>query len=1073
MKKLTLKISLIAIMLGAVLPLSAQTVKGVVKDSDGEPLVGVSVILKGATSVGTTTGNKGDYVLNVPASSSKILVFSFVGMKTQEIPVDDRSVINVVLKNDNTYLDEVVVVGYAKVKRRDLIGSVSSVSNQELTEVPVTSVNQALSGKMAGVSVTMTEGDPDADIKIRVRGGGSITQDSSPLYIVDGFPVESISDIPASTIQSIDVLKDAFSTAIYGARGANGVVIVTTKSGTEGKLTVSLNTYYGLKKIANKDALVPMDADNFVKFQYELASVRDNIEDNYEPYFGTFDDIDQYTEMETNDWVSQVFGNQGSSYSADLTLSGGNDKVRWTAGYAHMTDNAIMLGSSYARNNLNLKAQYKPYKNLSFDFSVRYSQTTVNGSGANGINDSGTTSGNGRLKHAISYTPIPIASTIQGLDEEADYGDNAPPVQSVWDNDKRENRAEWNANGAMTWGIIKNLNLKIEGGMQDYDKKDDRFYGLTTYYVNNTATIKGQPAAQYKDYTRTRYRSTNTLSYDFKDMLDSDSHHIDVLLGQEYIQTVSNTVTNWVEGFPDFFDSKMAWNFLSSGTAVSTSNYYDPDDKLLSFFGRVNYSYKGIYSLSATMRADGSSKFSSANRWGYFPSAAASWRISGYNAVREKFPWLSTLKLRYSYGTAGNNNIPSGLISQEYAAYATTWISQGTTYWTTVKGSDGKTIMSNPDLKWETTITNNIGLDFGLFKDRLNGSVEVYRNDTRDLLIKFPTSGSGYDYQYRNIGSTMNRGVELTLNGIIVNKKDFGLNASFNIAYNRNEVISLGGLDQIEATSYWASTEVGTDYLVQVGKPLGNMYGYKSDGRYEVSDFTYTDGKWVLNDGVVDDSGVIGSTYLHPGAMKLKDLTNDGKVTVADKTIIGNASPKLTGGFSLSGYLFGFDLSANFNYVWGNDIYNANKIEFTSSRKFYNRNLLNSMDVDKRWTNIDWTTGQLIDDPDALAAANANTTMWSPCVGVAVLSDYAVEDGSFVRLNSATLGYTLPEKLTQKFYISRLRFYATGTNLWLLTNYSGYDPEVDTRRSTPLTPGVDYSAYPKSIGCVFGINITF
>lgn len=1072
MKKLTLKLSLIALMLTVVFPLAAQTVKGVVKDSGGQPLIGVSVVVKG-TSVGATTGIDGDYTLNVPANSSKVLVFSFVGMKTQEIPVGDKSVVDITMTDDNTFLDEVVVVGYATVKRRDLIGSVSSVSNEKLTEQPVTSVNQALSGKMAGVSVTMTEGDPDAQVKIRVRGGGSITQDSSPLYIVDGFPVESISDIPTSSIQSIDVLKDAFSTAIYGARGANGVIIVTTKGGTEGKLTVSLNGYYGLKKIANKSALVPMDAQNFVRFQYELASVRDNVSDQYEPYFGTFDDIDQYTGMKTNDWVDQVFGNQGSSYDTDITISGGSDKVNWTAGYARMQDNAIMLGSSYTRDNLNLKSQYKPVKPLTFDFSVRYSKTRVNGSGANGINDSGTTSGNGRLKHAISYTPIPISSAIQGVDEEADYGDNAPPVQSVWDNDSRVNRSEWNANGAMTWEIVKNLKLKIEGGLDDYNQINDRFYGTTTYYVNNSATIKGLPAAQYMNFDRMKYRNTNTLTFNFDDIMKSDCHHIDVLLGEEFIKTTSNTLTNWVEGFPDFFNSKMAWNFLSSGTAVSTSNFYNPDDKLLSFFGRINYSYKGIYSLSATMRADGSSKFAAGNRWGYFPSVAASWRITGYEAVRDNLPWLSNLKLRYSYGTAGNNNIPSGLILQEYAAYATTWISQGTTYWTTVKDSDGKTVMSNPDLKWETTISNNLGLDFGFFKDRINGSIEVYQNNTKDLLIKFPTAGSGYDNQYRNIGSTQNRGAELTLNGAILQKENYGLNLSFNIAYNQNKVTSLGGLDQIEATSYWASTEIGTDYLVQVGQPLGNMYGYKSDGRYEVSDFNYKDGKWILKDGVADDSPVIGSTYLRPGAMKLKDVNGDGKVTVADKTIIGNASPKLTGGFSLSGYAFGFDLSANFNYVWGNQIYNANKIEFTSSRKFYNRNLLNTMDVSKRWTNVDWSTGGLINDPDALAAANANTTMWSPCVGTAVFSDYAVEDGSFLRLSSATLGYTLPEKLTQKVHINKLRLYATGTNLWLLTKYSGYDPEVDTRRSTPLTPGVDYSAYPKSIGCVFGINLTF
>lgn len=1067
MRKLTLKFALLFLGLGLSLVIEAQDVKGVVKDINGEPLTGVSVIVDG-TSIGTTTGIDGDYIIKVPDASKDALLFTFVGMKDQIISVNNRGVIDVILEDDFTMLEETVVVGYATVKRRDLIGSVSSINSEKLAEQPVTTVSQALSGKMAGVSVVVTEGDPDADIKIRVRGGGSITQDNSPLYIVDGFPVESINDIASSEIQSIDVLKDAFSTAIYGSRGANGVVIVTTKSGSASKkITVSLNAYYGLKKIANKGAIKPMNSENFVKFQYELAKVRDNVSDNYEPYFGSFSDIDLYTNQPVNDWVDQVFGRTGTTLNTDLSVSGGGENYNWTMGYARIGDEAIMIGSNYQRNNLNMKAQYKPFKKLTFDVNVRYSKTNVRGSGANGINDTGTTSGNGRLKHAVSYTPIPISSAIQGVDEEADYGDNAPPLKSVADNDSKRVRSSWNANGAVTWEIIDNLKLKVEGGIEDYRQVDDRYYGLTTYYVNNSATYKNQPATMNTDYSRLKYRNTNTLYYDFKKLFNNDNHSLNVLLGQELTISKTNEMKTIVENLPNFFDSDMAWDFMSSGTAVSANNYIYADDNLLSFFGRINYEYGHRYSVSATLRGDGSSKFSQANKWGIFPSAAVSWRLSEEPWMKGASNWLQDLKIRYSFGSAGNNNIPSGQIYKEYAASATTWISQGTTYWAAGK------IMNNPDLKWETTYTHNIGLDFSFFKGKLAGSVEVYQNNTKDLLINFPISGSGYESQYRNLGETQNRGIEVTLNVPFVQRKNFDLAFNANISFNKNKVLSLGGLDQIEAQSYWASTEIGTDYLVQVGQPLGNMYGYVSDGRYEVSDFTYTDGNWVLNEGVVSDGNIIGKDYLRPGAMKLKDVNGDGEVTVADRTIIGNSSPLFQGGFSLTGYVYGVDFAANFTYMYGNQIYNANKIEFTSSRKFYNRNLINSMDVSKRWTNVDWTTGELITDPSALAEANANTTMWSPLVGQAVFSDWAVEDGSFLRFQSATIGYTFPEKWMRKAYISKLRLYATGTNLFCWTKYSGYDPEVDTRRSTPLTPSVDYSAYPKSIGVVFGINITF
>jgi len=592
--------------------------------------------------------------------------------------------------------------------------------------------------------------------------------------------------------------------------------------------------------------------------------------------------------------------------------------------------------------------------------------------------------------------------------------------------------------------------------------------------------VKNTPSNQHKEAFRTRYRNTNTLTWNlFQD--DADKN-LSLLFGQEFTLTKSNTLTMMVDGLPTFYDSQMAWNFMASGTPSSTNNYFNPDDKLLSFFGRANYDYQHKYSLGVTLRADGSSKFARGNRWGFFPSAAASWTISNEEFMAGTSNWLDQLKLRYSFGTAGNNNIPSGQLMKTYSSTTTSWISQANNIFTAGK------VMNNPDLTWETSYTHNLGVDFSLSKGKLSGSVEVYQNDTRNLLINFPIPGSGYDSQYQNVGSTRNRGVELTLNAPLVQTKDFSLNLSGNIAYNKNMVTDLGGLESITAQSYWASTEIGDDYIVQVGQPLGNMYGYQNDGFYTVDDFTWDGSKWVLNEGVADCSSIIGAAYMRPGAPKYKDIAGkdvldengnkigteaDGKVTSADRTVIGNANPDFTGGFSLSAYYKGFDFGANFNYMIGNQVYNANKIEFTSSRKFYNRNLLNSMDVDKRWTNIDWTTGELVNDPVALAAMNEGKTMWNPAIGSAVFSDWAVEDASFLRLQSLTLGYTLPESLVQKAHLRRARVYVTGTNLLCLTKYSGYDPEVDTRRSTPLTPGVDYSAYPKSIGFVAGVNLTF
>ena len=1060
---LTLLVALIS------LSVSAQnvTVKGTVKDKTGETVIGASVVEKGNTSNGTITDIDGNYTISVPANAT--IVFSYVGMTTQEASVKGKTQIDIVMEDDAQALEEVVVIGYGAVKRKDLTGSVATVSSDVLAAVPVASATEALTGKMAGVQITTTEGSPDAEMKIRVRGGGSITGDNTPLFIVDGFPVESISDIPASDIEDITVLKDASSTAIYGSRGANGVILVTTKSGKEGKINVSYNAYYSWKKIAKTlDVLDPYD---YAKWQYEQALLRGNsyVED-YESYFGSYEDLDMYKNIPYNDWQDLTFGRTGNTFNHNLSITGGSEKIKYAFSYSHMNDKAIMEGSDYKRDNFNLKLNTKPVKNVTLDFSIRYSETNIGGGGANDV--SSTYDSDKRLKYSVIYTPIPLENMDSSAgSSDDDLGNLYHPLTAISDNDRDQERKTLNMSGSFGWEIFKNFKFKTELGYDDYRNDDLRFYGLTTYYVKNVPSAENQnlPAIQIANTNRHKFRNTNTISYDFSDLFKGDSHHLNAMIGHEWIITKSSKLTNIVHGFPETFTAADAWKLTSMGTPFSIDNFYDPDDKLLSYFGRINYDYQSKYLLSATFRADGSSKFAAGNQWGYFPSAAVAWRVSSENFMEGTKEWLDDLKLRFSYGTAGNNNIPSGQMVQTYSNSATSWINGFSNYWAPSK------TMANPDLKWETTITRNLGLDFTVLGGKLNGTIEAYLNTTTDLLIQFPVGGTGYDTQYRNMGKTENKGIEASINWTIVNKKDWGVSFNANIGFNKNTIKDLGMMNDFGAETYWASSEIGNDFWIAKGGSVGQMYGYRSDGRYEASDFVGYDAatdSWILKEGVVDASAVVGK--IRPGSMKLKNIdgSEDNKVTTDDREIIGDANPLHTGGFGISAYAYGFDLSANFNWSFGNDVYNANKIEFTQTGKYQYRNMTSEMADGKRWTNLR-ADGTLSTDLEELAAMNANTTMWSPLTDRMIFSDWAVKDGSFLRLNTLTLGYTLPKSLLSKVKIQNLRFYVTGYNLFCLTSYTGYDPEVSTIRKTNLTPGVDYSAYPKSRQFVVGVNLNF
>lgn len=1044
----------------------AQTfsVSGTVVDAESNgPLPGVNIIEKG-TSNGTMTDFDGNYSLKVSGPDA-VLVFSYIGFKSLEVKVNGKNTVDASLQVDSNSLDEVVVVGYGTTKKSDLTGSVVSISGSDLKEQAKSSVAETLTGRLAGVQVMSTEGSPDAEVNIRIRGNGSLTQDSSPLIIVDGFPVNSMSDISPTDIESISVLKDASSTAIYGSRGANGVIIITTKDGKSGKITVNVNGFHGFQKVAKTiDVLSPQD---FVKWQYEYALLNDSENlDSYEKYFGLYQDYDQYLGQEGNNWQKQIFGNMGEVQSHDLAIRGGSEKANFNFNYAHYDVNTIMLGSDYKRDNLSLALKSQASDKVDLSFTVRYSDIEINGGGTNEQNE--VSSSDSRLKYSVQYSPIPISGLTTTNTDEAVASYLVNPFTATADNQRQQLRKNLNLLGGLGWNIIDNLKFQSDFGLDYRVDQDYRYYGRSTYYSRNkpSAENQGLPSLVYTDRKRESFRNANTLNYDFSNLLNED-HNLKLLLGEEMIVTKNNEEATEIQGYPKDFDFETTRKLTTQGTPQTVDNFYSPDDKLLSFFGRVNYDFKDKYLVTATYRADGSSKFLGTNRWGYFPSAAVAWKMKEENFLKD-VDWLNALKLRVSYGEAGNNNIPSGQTVQSFQSHTTTYLNSIPTYWA---ASD---VLANPNLKWETTVTQNLGLDFEMFKGVLRGSVEAYKNLTTDLLLAFRTPGSGYEYQFRNLGEIQNTGIEGSLNINAITKADYGLSFSFNVSANRNKINSLGTLENYQDYSGWASSQIGSDYAVWVGQPVGAMYGYRNAGRYEVSDFNYdpATSTYTLKPDVVDASDIIGQ--LRPGSMKLKDINGDGVVDINDNTIIGDANPDYTGGMVINAYAYGFDFSAAFNYSVGNDVYNANKVQFaTANENSQYRNLSAIMADGNRWTNLNPDTGTLITDPDQLAAANANTTMWSPYMRSYVFSDWAVEDGSFLRLNTITLGYTIPDSIMSKAGIDKLRLYATANNVFVLTNYSGLDPEVSTRRKTPLTPGVDYSPFPRSRQIVFGLNLNF
>lgn len=1058
-----------------------QSVTGNVKDESGEPLIGVSVKVKGATQ-GAVTDFDGNFKL-AGVKPGSTLVFSYIGYQTREIRVGGGkdAPLNVTLKEDSKALDEVVVIGYGTVQKRDLTGSVTSVKAEDLANIPVSNVTEALTGKLAGVNITTTEGSPDADVKIRVRGGGSLSQDNSPLYIVDGFPVESISDIAPTEIESIDVLKDASATAIYGARGANGVIIVTTKSGHEGKTQVDFGASYGWKQVTKMTKM--LNPYEYAYWQWELGNET----------YGNFNDLDIWRSVPGTDYQDVIFGRTGNQIQYNMNVSGGTKQLTYNVSYSHSDENSIMLGSGYRKDNINAKLKAELNKWMTLDFNARLSYSTLDGlSGGADTNESNASTS--IVFNAARYSPVnQLNENID--DTEDNLSSRKSPLERLVATYKQRRRLQQNYNVGLNWKPFKNFTFRTEFGYRwDYDDTEQAWSSDAT--TNSRLPQQGQPQYSYLDGVNRTWRNANTLTYENKKLFDGRDR-INVLVGHEVSSTSGKDKEIISVGYPTTMTLEEVLANTGLGDPYMNNTTIAADENLLSFFGRVNYTLKDNYLFTATVRADGSSKFASGNRWGVFPSAAFAWRLSDEPFMKGSKDWLSNLKLRLSYGTAGNNRIKSGLI---YTTYTTAGTSAKYPYFGGIQSGmlELGNNLYNPDLKWETTITRNIGIDYGFWNNRISGSLDLYWNTTKDLLMQVEIpSNTGYNYQYQNMGQTSNKGVEFTMNAVLLDTKQASLNFTMNIAYNRNRIDELNSQNPWQQNYQWAGSNINKyeNFRVEEGGRVGEIWGYKTNGFFTAYDpVTNPQGElimngtgWVLKDGVKDNSTNITGGVLYPGGLKLQCDENGDPV----KQRLGNSIAPVTGGFGLNGTVGNFDFNAFFNYSLGNDIINGTKLNtafYVGTSSNYNVN--DDFTLSKRYTWIDPANGMNLARPNSstleyyggeqglinrLNELNADASTWSPAAVTRMeLIDYAVEDASFLRLNNLTVGYTLPKAWVKKCFMQNVRVYFTGYNLFCWTNYSGADPEVDTTsKRNPLNPGVDYAAYPKSRSFVGGINISF
>jgi TonB-linked SusC/RagA family outer membrane protein len=1081
---------LLCLALGGYAGAQAQSVKGrILDDSTGEGLAGVSVTVSG-TSIGTTTGNDGFFSLFVPANGkTHQLIISSAGYSTLTVPLKAAEGVLFRLKREPKNLDDVVIIGYQTVKRRDLMASVSSIGAQDLKDVPLNSAPEALAGRLAGVQVTGADGSPGAQVFITVRGGGSITQSNAPLYVVDGVQMDNaLNYLSPQDILSIDVLKDAAATSIYGARGSNGVVVITTKGGrnTGGKTTITYNGYAGFSELPKE--LPVQNPYDFMYYQYERAELTGD-SSGIAPYGFSWDSVEAYKQVPFYDWQHTVIGRKAFQQTHNVSVSGGTEQTQYNLSLTDNDQDGAMLLSEFHRKLLSFRFDHKASDLLKIGANIRFNNTIIDGAGTA---NSGSSAVN-FLRQIIRYRPfIPPGQSATSFDQayySSTDANSLSLVNPVLLNEATYQKSTNNIldlNGYANFTLTKWLSFRSTVGYDYNSLQVNQFFDSLTY--NAQIDGAGLPIADIGTAVRTTIDNSNVFTYSNSMMNGRFHRHNDltVIAGEETYQTTEDSNYVQTNYFPLGTTSSAALANMNLGTPPNSS-LQEPKptsdiipSTLLSFFSRVTYGYDKKYLFAVSARADGSSLFAEQNRWGYFPAASAAWRIS-QERFMDGVHWVSDLKLRGSYGEAGNNRIsPFQYLTQFNTGSSYALSGQLVTGYSSAG-------LANPGLKWETTTSRDIGLDGGVFSSRLIFSVDVYDNTTRDLLVAVPVpTTSGYTSQIQNVGSTRNKGLEVQLTGTIMQKKSFRWTANFNISFNRNTVINLGSEQQSYlANSGWAGSSNPADFIVKKGQPVGAMYGYESDGFYQLSDFNYnaTSRVYTLKSGVPNDANVTASTPM-PGSIKYKGLNGDTTITSNDMTVIGSAQPKFFGGFGQQFYYKSFDCSIFVNFQYGNKIYNDNKLEFTSGYT-PGASLLGIMK--NRWHTVDGSgnvyeglsaSGQVVGaSPDSMQALNKGAKLWIPLVGSSSTTfspnSWATENGSFLRINNVTVGYSLPMGVVRKMKMQRFRIYATVNNLALITHYTGYDPEVNTRTGTPVTPGVDYSAYPRSRTFIGGVNVSF
>jgi TonB-linked SusC/RagA family outer membrane protein len=1025
-----------------------KKITGVVKDADGKPIFAITVSIKGTTT-GTLTDTSGRF--NLSASPGNTLVFTGISYDAVEMVVDTRTEYNITLKGKSSGLQEVIIIGYGATTKADVTGSVAKASVENMQKAPVRSFDEAMAGRVAGVNVSSVDGQPGSAVNIVIRGANSVTQDNSPLYVVDGFPLENPNNnfINPLDIASIEVLKDASATAIYGSRGANGVIIITTKKGKVGPPVVSLNTSVGFQE--NIKTMAVMSPYEFVKYQLER-----DVTTATSTYFTNGKTLDSYRDVPTIDWQGELF-RPALIQNHSLSVSGGNSSTRYYISGNVLGQDGTIINSSYKRyqgsmsldQTFSSKVKGGVYVNHAYNNQSGISPSTV----ANGSNTTATLfSVWGYRNFAISGVPdLEDALFDPGVDPTVDFRIN--PVINQQHLLRQNLYTNTVVNTYLEYMITPDLKLRITAGINKTIGQNNQFNDTSTVYGNKhtmVGSLNGVNGSVLFSQNST-WINENTLTYT---KIFARDHSLTLLGG---MSESGNKSSSYGSGATNLPNPQLGISGLNEGTP-QTVNALTSSWGLVSFLSRADYKYKSKYLLTVSFRADGSSKFAKENRWGYFPSGALAWRFTEEGFMK-KFNALSDGKLRVSYGVTGNNRVG------DYAYLSSIGIaanSQGYTFGNTTISGAFPSNLGNAGLKWETTSSVNIGTDLSFIKNRISLTAEVYRKKTTDLLLlaNLPLS-LGYSQALRNIGSVQNQGLELTLNTVNIKNRSFGWESSFNISFNQSKILSLSE-NQAAITSaapfdfYYRSIPA---YISKVGNQLGMMYGYIFDGLYQYADFDKTaSGGYILKDNIPTNGNLRSS--IAPGDMKFKDINGDRVIDANDYAIIGRGLPIHTGGFNNNFRYKNFDLNMFMQWSYGNDIINANRYIFEGNT-LGRSNLNQFASFENRWTPTNTNTTIHRGGPGGAGPSTPTGTNSS-----------VIEDGSYLRLKTVALGYTLPQNLMKRLGLKTCRVYASAQNLYTWTKYSGIDPEVSVFNSV-LTPGVDYSAYPRPRTITLGVNMSF